>query len=41
LDILFCDGGCINGPGLISQASIKEKRHQVIKFWSTHLPQEK
>jgi iron only hydrogenase large subunit-like protein len=37
LDILFCDGGCINGPGIISQESIEKRRHKIIKFWSIHL----
>ncbi len=37
LDILFCDGGCINGPGIVSSANVEERRHKIIKFWSTHL----
>jgi iron only hydrogenase large subunit-like protein len=30
LDILFCCGGCIGGPGVVSKASIKEKREAVM-----------
>lgn len=32
LDILNCDGGCINGPGMISKKSIKERRKKVFKY---------
>jgi iron only hydrogenase large subunit-like protein len=32
LDILNCDGGCINGPGMISNRSIKERRKRVFKY---------
>lgn len=38
LDILFCEGGCIGGPGIISQEPIEKRRHKIIKFWATHLP---
>jgi len=33
LDILFCDGGCINGPGIASGLSLEERRKKVIAFW--------
>lgn len=33
LDILFCDGGCISGAGLISKASTEEKRKKVTDYW--------
>jgi len=33
LDILFCDGGCVGGPGIITTASLKEKRQKVINHW--------
>jgi len=33
LDILFCDGGCINGPGIESKLSLDERRDKVIDFW--------
>lgn len=36
LDILFCDGGCINGPGIVSVEPIESRRFKVIKFWSIH-----
>jgi iron only hydrogenase large subunit-like protein len=29
---LFCEGGCIGGPSLISQSSIFERRENIIKF---------
>ncbi|HKM20002.1 MAG TPA: [Fe-Fe] hydrogenase large subunit C-terminal domain-containing protein [Candidatus Dojkabacteria bacterium] len=32
LDILNCDGGCINGPGMISEKNIKERRKKVFKY---------
>lgn len=37
LDILFCEGGCINGPGIMDQQPLKSKRHKIVKYWSTHL----
>lgn len=33
LDILFCDGGCINGPGIESPLSIEERRDRVTAHW--------
>lgn len=33
LDILFCEGGCINGPGIISRVSLEEKRKKVTDYW--------
>lgn len=33
VDILFCDGGCINGPGIVSTLS-REEREQRIKDYS-------
>jgi iron only hydrogenase large subunit-like protein len=33
LDILFCEGGCIGGPGIISDESIEKRREKVIKSW--------
>ena len=36
LDILFCDGGCINGPGIISKDPLGTRRQKVIKFWVVH-----
>lgn len=34
LDILFCDGGCISGPGIINHSlSLSERRQKVIDHW--------
>ena len=33
LDILFCEGGCINGPGIDSPLSIEERRERIVEFW--------
>jgi len=33
LDILSCDGGCINGPGVCSKESLPSRRQKVINFW--------
>lgn len=41
LDVLFCEGGCIGGPGVISQDPVEKRRHKVIKFWAVHLPSDK
>ncbi len=32
LDILTCDGGCINGPGMIGERSIKERTKKVVDY---------
>jgi len=32
LDILFCDGGCINGPGIDSTLSIDERRNKILGY---------
>lgn len=32
LDLLNCEGGCINGPGMIGERSIREKRKRVLKY---------
>ena len=34
LDILYCDGGCINGPGIITKDSLDERRKKVINQWT-------
>lgn len=34
LDILFCDGGCINGPGIKSDFSLEERRVRIIQHWA-------
>jgi len=33
LDILFCEGGCVNGPGIDSLLTLEERRAKVINFW--------
>lgn len=33
LDVLFCDGGCINGVGIISKDSLDKRRQKVINHW--------
>ena len=33
LDVLFCDGGCINGPGIISKDSLDKRRQKIINHW--------
>lgn len=32
LDILFCEGGCINGPGVISKDSLEEKKKRLLSY---------
>jgi len=32
LDILFCDGGCINGPGIESTLSMDERRNKILAY---------
>lgn len=32
LDILTCEGGCINGPGMIGERSLKERRKRVLNY---------
>ena len=34
LDILFCDGGCINGPGIMSSLNMQSRRQKIIDHWS-------
>lgn len=36
LDILFCDAGCIGGPGITSSLSVSERRDKIIKHWQPH-----
>jgi len=33
VDILNCEGGCINGPGMVSKDSLDRRRQKVIAFW--------
>ncbi|HEX7542960.1 MAG TPA: [Fe-Fe] hydrogenase large subunit C-terminal domain-containing protein [Patescibacteria group bacterium] len=32
LDILFCEGGCINGPGINSALSIEERKKKITEY---------
>ena len=41
LDILFCDGGCIAGPGINNSLSIEERRKKVIAHWTNDKTKEK
>ena len=34
LDILYCDGGCVNGPGIITKDSLDERRKKIISQWT-------
>lgn len=34
LDILFCDGGCINGAGVITKDSLNKRRQKIITYWN-------
>jgi len=34
LDILNCEGGCINGPGIVSSDSLDRRRQKVINYWN-------
>lgn len=34
LDILFCEGGCIGGPGVISKDSVEERKKRVLAYAS-------
>lgn len=32
LDLLSCEGGCINGPGMIPNVSVKKRKEKVLKY---------
>jgi iron only hydrogenase large subunit-like protein len=34
LDILFCEGGCVSGPGIVSPLTIEERRKKVTDYWN-------
>jgi len=34
LDILNCEGGCINGPGIDSKLSLDDRRKKIITHWA-------
>lgn len=33
LDILYCEGGCINGAGVITKDSLDMRRQKIITYW--------
>lgn len=33
LDILYCEGGCINGAGVITKDSLVRRRQKIITYW--------
>jgi len=33
LDILYCDGGCVGGPGIDSHLPLDDRRQKVVNFW--------
>ncbi len=39
LDILFCEGGCIGGPGIQSKLTIEERKEKILKFFSSNSPE--
>ncbi len=34
VDILFCEGGCINGPGVVSTLSIEDRKKKVKEYYT-------
>jgi iron only hydrogenase large subunit-like protein len=32
LDLLNCEGGCINGPGMIGERSVRERRKRILEY---------
>lgn len=34
LDILYCEGGCINGAGVITKDSLDRRRQKIITYWN-------
>ena len=32
VDILFCEGGCINGPGITSALPVNERKNKVLEY---------
>ncbi len=34
LDILYCDGGCINGTGVLTKDSLDRRRQKIITYWN-------
>jgi iron only hydrogenase large subunit-like protein len=38
LDILFCDGGCINGPGIESTLTLDQRRNKILSYIEQRKP---
>ena len=38
LDILFCEGGCISGPGIDSPLTLEERRKKITNYWNAQKP---
>ena len=36
LDILYCEGGCINGPGTVTKDSLDRRRQKIITHWTAN-----
>ena len=36
LDILFCPGGCVSGPGIHSQVPLEKRREPIIRHWAKY-----
>lgn len=36
LDILFCPGGCVSGPGIHSKIPLKKRREPIIRHWAKY-----
>lgn len=34
LDVLYCEGGCINGAGVITKDSLDRRRQKIITYWN-------
>ncbi len=40
LDVLYCEGGCIGGPGIVSNLPLEERKRLVFEFWLKGLYQQ-
>ena len=34
MDVLFCEGGCVNGPGIVSTLSIVDRKKKIIDYFN-------
>lgn len=37
MDVLFCEGGCINGPGVVSNLSIIDRKKKIIDYFNREI----